>query len=110
MRRQDVTVSAAGVSAPLPVDYQTDPVNIGFGCVISSGATLTYKVQHTYDDVYASGYNPSTGNWFDHPVVAAKTANADGSYLAPITAVRLNVTAFTGGNVTLQLLQATRVS
>ena len=106
MRRQDVTVGSATASAPLPVDYRAQNFQIGIGCVISAGAVLTYKVQHTFDDVYATGYNPATGNWFDHSTIVTQTANKDGNYAFPITAVRLVVTAYTSGNVTATFLQS----
>ena len=105
MRRQEVTLGAVGVSSPLPVDTFATVFNIGIGCSISSGATLTYSVQHTFDDVYAAGYNPATGNWFTHPTLSARTTSADSSYNAPVTAVRLNVTAWTSGTVTAVFLQ-----
>lgn len=35
----------------------------------------------------------------------AQTANSSGQLTAPITAIRLNVTAYTSGNVTLKVLQ-----
>lgn len=106
MRRQDVTVSSATSSAPLPVDYRAQNFQIGIGAVVSAGGVLTYKVQHTFDDVYASGYNPATGNWFDHSTLVAQTASKDGNYAFPITAVRVTVTAFTSGSVTVTFLQS----
>lgn len=106
MRRQDVTLSEATSSVPLPVDPKAQVFNIGIGCVISSGAVLTYKVQYTFDDVWLTTYSPSTGNWFDHPVLVSKTANADSTITSPVTAVRLVVTAYTSGSVTATFLQS----
>ena len=37
MRRQDITVSSATVSIPLPVDTQAAVFNIGIGCAITAG-------------------------------------------------------------------------
>lgn len=102
MRRQVVTVSSATSSAPLQVDYNLAQFNIGFGCVISAGAVLTYKVQHTFDDVFNSAITPT---WFDNSTVTAQTANKDGNYTSPVAAIRLTVTAYTSGNVTLTALQ-----
>jgi hypothetical protein len=106
MRRQDVTVSSATASPPLPVDYRAQVFNIGIGCVLSAGASLTYSVQHTFDDVFAAGYNPSTDTWFDHATLTNRTTNANSSYDAPITAVRVNVTVYGSGSVTVTFLQA----
>ena len=106
MRRQEVTLSSATSSNPLPVDYRAQVFNIGIGCAISSGAVLTYSIQYTFDDVYASGYDPSTGNWFTHSVLTGRTTNADSSITSPVTAVRLTVSAYTGGSVTAVFLQS----
>lgn len=101
MRRQDVTVSSVAASAPLPMDFKQNPFNVGFGVVISGGGGATYSVQHTFDDL-ALG-TPTT--WFDNSTVAAETTNMDGNYAFPVTAIRLNVTAYTSGTVTLSVLQ-----
>lgn len=106
MRPVRVTVSSATVSAPIPMDQYISPFNVGFGVTLSAGATLTYKVQHTFDDVFASGFDPSTAAWFDHATVTGKTASTDGNYAFPVSAIRLNVTAYTGGTATMNVLQA----
>lgn len=98
MRPIIATVGSQTTSATLPVDYVDTYFAIGFGCVISAGAVLTYKVQHTFDDPNG------TPNWFDHPYVTGQTASKDGNYAFPIRAIRLNVTAYTSGSVTLTAL------
>lgn len=102
MRRMTITVSALGSSTPLLVDWNLPYFAVGFGCVVSGGATLTYKVQHTFDDVLNPAVTPT---WFDHSTITAQTANKDGNYAFPVAAVRLTVTAYTSGSVTLTLLQ-----
>lgn len=102
MRRQTVTVSSAATSVAIQVNNRAFNFQIGIGCVVPSG-TLTYKVQHTFDDIQDSAVTPT---WFDHSTITGKTANQDGNYAFPIAAVRLNVTAFTSGSVTMTLLQA----
>lgn len=103
MRRQTVTVGSQTSSAAIPVDYRAQVFNIGIGCVISGGATLTYKIQYTYDDIFDSTVTPT---WFDHAVITGQTGNKDSTITSPVSAVRLTVTAYTGGNVTATLLQA----
>jgi len=104
MYHVDVTVTGVGVSNPIPMDQYLTPFNVGLGATINSG-TATYTVQHTFDDVYASNYNPSTGTWFNQPDITAVTTNQDGNYAFPVSAIRLNVSASTG-SVTLHVLQA----
>lgn|SRR3990172_2510058 len=101
MRRQTVTVSSATSSAAIPVDYRAMNFQIGLGCVMTG--TLTYKLQHTFDDVFDPSVTPT---WFDHSVVTGQTANKDGNYSFPVSAIRLTVTAYTSGSVTLTMLQA----
>lgn len=102
MRPQIVTVGSQTSSAAIPVDWRQVPCNLGIGCVLSGGGSLTFKVQYTYDNVL----DPLiTATWFDHATITGKTASFDGSILFPVAAVRLTVTAYTSGNVTMTVLQ-----
>lgn len=78
---------------------------MSFGCIKSSGAVVNYTVQHTFDNVYAVGFNPATAKWFDHPTVAAATADDDGTYAFPVRAVRLNV-ASSDGSIRMVIIQS----
>lgn len=106
MRLVSLTVTGVGVSAPIPLDNYISPFNVGFGVLIAGAPT--YSVQHTFDDVFAAGFNPATATWFTHPTIVNQTANADGNYAFPVVAVRLNVTAVGAGtdSATLKLIQA----
>ena len=106
MRPIRVSVGSATVSQVIPLDQYISPFNVGLGVALSAGASLTYKVQHTFDDVFASSFSPATATWFDHATITGKTASSDGNYAFPVTAVRLNVTPWTSGTATLQILQA----
>lgn len=103
-----ITVGSATNSNVVPLDTCRTPFNIGLGCVLSAGAGLTYTVQYTYDDVQASTYNPATGNWFNHATLASKTTSSDGNISMPVSAIRLNVSSYTSGSVTMTVLQAGR--
>lgn len=94
-----VTKTGTGTSAWIPVDHTQNAFAIGFGCVTSG--TVTYDVQHTFDNIYDSTVTPTA---FTHSSVTGKTANQDGNYAFPIKAIRLNVTAGTG-TVTITILQ-----
>ena len=100
MRAQSVTLSSATTSNAIPMDYAIAPFSVSLAGVVTG--TATWKVQYTYDDVF----NPNvTPNWFDHATLTGKTANADGTITNPVKAVRLNVTAYTNGTITLTILQ-----
>ena len=94
-----VTQTGTGTSAWIPVDHTQNAFAIGFGCVVSG--TVTYDVQHTFDNIFDSNITPTA---FTHSLVTGKTSNQDGNYAFPIRAMRLNVTAGTG-SVTLTVLQ-----
>ena len=104
-RPTSITVSSQTSSAAIPINYRggQGTFAIGIGCVVSAGGSLTYKVQHTFDDVFDSSVTPT---WFDHASITGKTANADGNYAYPIRAVRLTVTTYSSGNVTMTLVEA----
>jgi hypothetical protein len=106
MRPVSTTVTGEGVSAPIPLDNYISPFNVGFGVVISG--LPTYSVQHTFDDVFSSSFNPATATWFTHPTIVNQTTNADGNYAFPVVAVRLSVSAVGegGGSATFKLIQA----
>lgn len=94
-----VTQTGTGTSAWIPVDYTQANFGIGFGCVVSG--TVTYDIQHTFDNIQDSSITPTA---FTHGTVTGKTANQDGNYAFPIRAIRINITAGTG-SVTLTVLQ-----
>ena len=98
MKVQTVSKTGAGSSAAIVTNTNTSPFNIGFGVVVSG--TVTYTVQHTFDD-------PGVGFsvWYSHPSVAAQTGNDDGNYAFPVTGVKVLVTAG-DGTATLNLVQA----
>lgn len=106
MRPIRVTVSSQTASAVIPMDIYIDPFNVSVGVALSAGATLTYTVQHTFDDVFSPTFNAATAVWYPNASLAAKSASADGNYAFPVTAIRLNVTAYTSGSATMTLVQA----
>jgi hypothetical protein len=101
MRRMTETVSGVGTSPTLPMDFKAQIFNVGFGCEVTG--TVTYSVQHTFDDIYTIPAGSLV--WFNHEYVVAQTANMDGNYAFPISAMRLNVTAGTG-SVTINVMQS----
>lgn len=108
MRPVRQTVATTGVSDPIVTDHYIGPFNVGFG-VEATATTVTYKVQHTFDDVLEAGYNPATGLWFDNDLGEISSGSSDGNYAFPVTAIRVNVSANTSGNpVNFTVVQAGR--
>lgn len=106
MRPVRVTVGALASSVPIPLDNYQGPFNVGIAVVLSSGATLTYTVEHTFDDVFSADFDASTATWFANSGLSAKSASLDGNYSFPITAMRLRVSAYTSGTATMTVIQA----
>ena len=99
MRQQVVSKTGTGSSAIIPMNLDSTPFNVGFG-VVATG-TVTYTVQHTFDNPWTTT-NPV---WFDHPTVAGETASADGNYAFPVAAIKVVVTAGSG-TAQLTVIQA----
>jgi hypothetical protein len=49
MNSVSVRLNAAGRSPWIPINTKATPFGLAIGCTISSGASLTYSVQHTLD-------------------------------------------------------------
>jgi hypothetical protein len=90
-----ITVSSQAASTPVNVAGALIKT-FGLVATVSPGASLTYNVEVTAD------VNPSAGgNWNPHDVIRGMTASANGNIAYPITGIRLNVTTWVSGSVTL---------
>jgi len=105
MRPVRVTLTAAGVSAPIILDHYRAPFSVGIAVTRTGVAAVGYSVEVTYDDVFSSAVTPV---WFELPGFPAGTPTAeDGSLSSPVTAVRLKVTAITSPDtLTITVIQA----
>lgn len=102
MRPQVIKQTGTGSTAWIPLDYKQSPFNVGFGVVVSG--TVTYTIEHTFDDVFDSSITPTA---FQHSTVVGQSANANSNYAFPVRAVRITISAGTG-SATLTLLQGLR--
>jgi hypothetical protein len=89
MRPVVVSVTGAGTSPVVAADYIQTPFNASISVVVSG--TVNYTIQHTFDDIFAAGFDPATANWFSHDqaVMVSATANQDSNYSAPIRGCRI---------------------
>lgn len=81
------------------IDSKQPSCEVGFGCTVTG--TVTYAVEHTYDNVLDSSVTPVA---FTHATVTGKTAAFEGTYTTPIKAMRVKTTAGTG-TVTIKAVQ-----
>jgi hypothetical protein len=103
-----ITLSAAGVSKPIPLNTYGNPFNAGIGVKLNGVSTGTYTVEHTFDNVFDPAFDASTATWYTSTFggnTTAKTANADGNYAFSVSATRLNVTVLSG-TITITVIQS----
>lgn len=98
----ELGVSGLGNGNPIPLDHtKQTPFDMSVAVTLPDGAGPTWTFQHTFDDVQAVGYDPeaSTSTWFDHDDsnMVAQTVKRNGNIVVPVTAVRTQKTAGTGG-------------
>jgi hypothetical protein len=93
------TMSDGFVSASIPCNWRSDDFKASV--FVKLGTSGTYTVQHTPTDIQSL---TAVRQWYNHDSMAALTANDDGNYLFPITAIRLLMTAQVGAT-TLTVLE-----
>lgn len=93
---------AAKVSSVYPPDNYVSPFNVAVSVLVTG--TVDFDVEYTFDDVFASNYNPATGNWTVHPTVNG-TSTIDGNIAYPVTGIRIKLNSGTG-SVTATFIQA----
>ena len=107
MRPSRLTVTGVANSNVFPVDTYVSPANWGLAVVITG--TVNAYIQYTFDNVYATGFDPTTATWFFHPSTPSgvpATANFNGNIAYPCTGIRLSLAAGTTGSATLTIIQA----
>jgi hypothetical protein len=103
MRPVSVTVTGSPqTSAVIVPDVNKAPFAIGAGVKVTG--TITFQVQHTFDDVFDPAFNPATAVWYNHPTLTGST-NVDSNYAFAVRGIRLSTSAGTG-SATLTLVQA----
>jgi hypothetical protein len=100
-----IGVNGFGNGKAIPLDYMVSPANWALAVIVTG--TVTYTVQHTFDDVFSLSFVEATATWFDHDssALVAASMNQDGNYAFPPTATRIQITAGTG-SVVYDIIQA----
>lgn len=105
MRPVTVSVTGVGATPPVVLDQYIAPENTTFSAIVNG--TVTYNVEYSVDDPYASyatNYN-TNATWYVLTGASALTANSSSNTAFPARALRVNVTAGTG-SVTFTVIQA----
>jgi hypothetical protein len=87
------------------LNYRGSDFNVGLGVDVVSGS-LTYAVQHTWQNVLAQDYTEGDETVFTHGTLTGKTADDDDDYTTLPVAIRLAFTSFTSGSAILHVTQA----
>ena len=85
------TVSGTATSVTtswIPTNIHQTPFNVGFGVIVHGNGDITYKVEHTFDNVLEHGVSARA---FTHEDVSAESASKDGNYAFGVRAIRLAV-------------------
>jgi hypothetical protein len=83
-------------------DINKSPFAIGAGVKVTG--TITFQVQHTFDDVFSETFNPATAVWYNHPTLTG-SSNVDSNYAFAVRGIRITSSAGTG-SATLTAVQA----
>ena len=107
----DATGVTAGVNGTCEsqwyvLNYRGNDFNVGIGLDITTAGAGTAGVEHTFNNVLAQGFLEDDATIYAHGTVTAKTANFDGNYTNPPVAIRLAISAFTSGSITLRIVQS----
>lgn len=91
-----VTASGTAVTTSstwIPLDIHSTPFNVGFGVVKTGTGDVTFRVEHTFDNIFDSSVTPTA---FIHDDVSAKSANIDGNYAFAVRAARITFVSASG--------------
>lgn len=102
MRPVIVTANAAGTTV-IPLEWRQHPFQVTLTGVVTG--TITYEVDWTLDNVFTV----AAPNWVAGAAnmgLASGSTTTSGFVQNPVFAIRLNVTAVTGGSVVLTVMQA----
>ena len=99
---RSVSLSDVGTSSFVVIDGNATPFGVSVAVYLSSGADLTYTVEHTLESVSA---NDSTDNVLPNVLLTSQTTSGESNYFVPIGGVRLKVVSHTSGTATMYVRQ-----
>ena len=102
---QVVTASLLNTASPWMVtNIYPQPFNVGFGVIKHGGGDITFRVEHTFDDILDAGVSARA---FIHADVTAALSSRDGNYAYPVRAIRVVVATASGsGGVQMTMIQS----
>lgn len=103
-----VSISATGITDPFNLDPSISPFNVAIQVYVPVGVTVSYSVEYTLDEIVLqdNSANPNARWVTDPEFPAASAATITSNYIAPISAVRVNVASISGGSIELKIRQS----
>jgi|SRR6266436_3694442 len=95
-----VVLSSVTTSPWIPLDFYISVSHLEIDLVFTG--TATAQVDYTMDDVFDPTVTPVAETV---PLVASGSTNSSNDITKVVRAIRLNVTAYTSGTVTMKVLQ-----
>ena len=86
-------ITATGNGTPVNLDWLVHPPNTTLQVVFAGGATATYTVQETNDDINDLTITPI---WVNDPVLTGLSAGGVSQLMTPFRWVRCTVSAISG--------------
>lgn len=97
MRRTKQFIEDVGIG--LPIVLTSFPAS--FAIIVPEGVMAVFGVEHTYDEI-----GTEDAAWFPSQDVQDGTRESvEGGYSLPVTAIRINVEALSGGKLRVLTLQ-----
>ena len=95
-------------SAWIPVSSYGTGVKCGLFVRLSSGASLTYNIEHTEENPFEirKGNIAEDASVFTHDTMSSETTSQDGNYAFPPFATRITVTGYTSGSAKFTVIQS----
>ncbi len=100
MRPSVIEQVGTGSSVAYPLDHTASTYQVSLRTTVTG--TATYSVEHTMENILAG----EQATWREHDTIRDVTANMEGNYFFPVTAVRLTIQSGTG-TVALRIVQQT---
>ena len=97
------TKSASGATQWVRVNPKKFPFEVHVLVNLSGGANLTYTVEFAIEDMVDEDDTSVTA--YNLPELISQTTTQSRAVIAPVTAIRLNVTSYTSGTATLRVRQ-----
>ena len=102
----DIGWTDDAISKTIPIDFHQNSMQVALAVDVSG--TISYTLQHTFQEIQNASVVPSTLTWYNHDVLASLTADNSSALAVPVTAIRILLNSLTSGaTIKLYVIQST---